>query len=220
MKSYVLGVKTIERIVIEMEIESPCRVCKRINDDKRVCAAECPAVELYRKVCEIDYASTSKGLENTNKKLKKLADDHASQFTEEHTDPAEMMSGSDENGETFMADIEIDPGLSDELDIDETQKPSDETVGADAFPWKPKNQKNAEMQQDPSEGTMTKKRKYTKKKTVSGDSADASGASEAIVLDMSKYPQIARLLKVMSEETMLPQEHIVMSFIGKGLSSE
>ena len=202
VKSYASGVRIIERIVIKMEIESPCRVCERINDDKRVCAGECPAVELYRNACEIDYASTSKGLENINKKLKKLADDHAGQFTEEHTDPAETMADGDEDGETFMAEdieMEIDP---------------------DAFPWKPKNQKNAEMQQDPSEGTMTKKRKYTKKKTVSDDSADASCAPEAIVLDMSKYQQIARLLKAMSEETMLPQEHIVMSFIGRGLSSE
>lgn len=190
-----------------MEIKSPCRVCKRINDDKRVCAAECQALALYRRNSVVCF--DRKEFDKMNKKLKKLADDHAGQFTEEHTDPAETMTDGDEDGETFMAEdieMEIDPDLSDELDIDETQKP--------------KNQKNAEMQQDPSEGTMTKKRKYTKKKTVSGDSADASGAPGAIILDMSNYSQIARLLKTMSEETMLPQEHIVMSFIGKGLSNE
>ena len=212
MKSYVLGVKTIERIVIEMEIETPCKACKRINDDKRGCAAECPALALYRKNSVICY--DKKNLDKINKKLKKLADDHAGQFTEEHAAPAEMMSESDEDGETFMADIEIDPNLNDELDIDDTQIPS--------------------------EGTMTKKRKYTKKKENAVDPMDASTGAKVtdlsntfkditnlsfkdtpvLVLDMSKYPQIARLLKVMSEETMLPQEHIVMSFIGKGLSRE
>ncbi|MCK5615051.1 hypothetical protein KAR91_75005 [Candidatus Pacearchaeota archaeon] len=204
-----------------MEIETPCRVCKRISDDKRACAADCPALMLYRQNSAVCF--DKKKFDKINKELKNLADVHAGQFTEKHTDPAEMMPESDEEGGTFMADLippikyksnmEVEQDFSDELDIDETQEPSDEIVGADAFVQKPKN---AGKQQEPSEEIMPKKRKYTKKKDIPTEDAVA----QELVLDMSMYPQIARMLKAMSEETMLPQEHIVMSFIGKGFSRE
>ena len=222
VKLYVLKVKIIERIVIEMEIETPCKICKRVNDDKRNCVTKCPAVMLYRQNSAVCF--DKKEFDKINRELKNLADVHAPQFTEERTDSAEMIPESGEDGEMFMSDMEIDPDLSDELDIDETQKLSDEIVGADAFVQKPKNQKNAEKQQKPSEGTMTKKGKYTKKNKeeniLSYFQREDPAKGVGVFLDMSEYPQIYERLKEMSKESMLPIRHIIASLISKGLLNE
>lgn len=61
-------------------------------------------------------------------------------------------------------------------------------------------------------------RPMPRKKNKEGDGVKEDQKEKPVVLDLKSYPEIEKRLSEMSEETLLPVPHIVMSLVGEGLA--
>jgi len=191
-----------------MQLKSPCSRCARRKADKNNCVKDCNAIALYNRNSEIEY--TERGIIEMEKELDKLSSEHVNNIKEE-------LTAEKPNEEEKLIEKEVE--------VKEKIKCCNPACDGNAMIRKATGEVINGYCQPCTRAGLSKKKKgidmvdtekvvnKEKKKVV-----ELTNKSKEVVLNLNGYPHIEALLTEMSDKTMLPREHIVLSLIGDALA--